>query len=166
MNQDQTLLATVVSLDPMYVYFDMDEVALLRIRRARQRGSDEAAAGSAIFPSRWVLQGEEGFPHEGVINFVDNQVNPGTGSISVRGRFDNPDHKDGVRLLSPGMFVRIRLPIGLPYKAALLVIDRGDHLRTKASNSSMSSTAKAKCNRDGSRPALQADGLRVVTESG
>ena len=69
------------------------------------------------------LQGEDGFPHAGTINFVNNQVNPTTGSILVRGVFPNPMPKGGHRLLSPGMFVRIRLPIGQPHPA-LLVIDR------------------------------------------
>ena len=69
------------------------------------------------------LQGEEGFPHQGSINFLDNQVDPTTGSILVRGVFPNPMPENGVRLLSPGMFVRIRLPIGGPHQA-LLVIDR------------------------------------------
>jgi multidrug efflux system membrane fusion protein len=69
------------------------------------------------------LQGEDGFPHQGSVNFVNNQVNPTTGSISVRGVFPNPRPPGGIRLLSPGMFVRIRLPIGKPHPA-LLVIDR------------------------------------------
>ena len=66
------------------------------------------------------MQGEDGFPHEGKVNFVNNQVNPNTGSISVRGVFDNPKPPNGVRLLSPGMFVRVRLPIGQPHPAVLV----------------------------------------------
>src|SRR5262249_52423883 len=69
------------------------------------------------------LQGEEGYPHKGKINFVNNQVNPTTGSISVRGVFPNPRPPGGARILSPGMFARIRLPIGDPHKA-VLVIDK------------------------------------------
>jgi multidrug efflux system membrane fusion protein len=69
------------------------------------------------------LQGEDGFPHRGTINFVNNQVNPTTGSILVRGVFPNARPERGQRLLSPGMFVRVRLPIGDPHPA-LLVIDR------------------------------------------
>jgi multidrug efflux pump subunit AcrA (membrane-fusion protein) len=69
------------------------------------------------------LQGEEGYPHEGTVNFVNNQVDPATGSILVRGVFPNPQPPGGVRLLSPGMFVWIRLPIGQPHPARL-VIDR------------------------------------------
>ena len=121
-NQDQTLLTTVVSLDPIYVYFDMDEPTLLRLRKARNAGLIKPAPGGQ-FPVLMGLQGEDGFPHQGTVNFVNNQVNPATGSITVRGVFPNPKPEGGTRLLSPGMFVRVRLPIGQPHQA-LLVIDR------------------------------------------
>jgi membrane fusion protein, multidrug efflux system len=121
-NQDQTLLTTVVSLDPMYAYFDMDEPTLLRIRRAINDGRIKVPERGRV-PILMGLQGEQGFPHEGTINFINNQVNPTTGSILVRGVFANAKPESGSRLLSPGMFVRIRLPIGLPHPE-LLVIDR------------------------------------------
>jgi multidrug efflux system membrane fusion protein len=121
-NQDQTLLTTVVSQDPMYAYFDTDEPTLLRIRRAISEGKIKPAADGKN-PVLMGLQDEEGFPHEGTIDFVNNQVNPTTGSITMRGVFPNPTLPGEVRLLSPGMFVRIRLPIG-PRHPALLVIDR------------------------------------------
>jgi RND family efflux transporter MFP subunit len=121
-NQDQTLLTTVVSLDPMYAYFDVDEPTLLRIRRAINEGRIKRPEGGQL-SVQLGLQGEDGFPHQGSVNFVNNQVNPTTGSISVRGVFANSKPPGGVRLLSPGMFVRIRLPIGQPHPA-LLVIDR------------------------------------------
>ena len=63
------------------------------------------------------LANEEGFPHQGTINFVDNQVNPKTGTLRVRGVFPNKDEA-----LSPGFFARVRVPIG-PHRA-LLVSDR------------------------------------------
>ena len=122
-NQDQTLLTTVVSLDPMYVYFDVDEPTLLRVRRAINEGRIKRSRDGRTIPVLMGLHGEEGFPQQGQINFVDNQVNPTTGSITVRGVFPNPEPPGGVRLLSPGMFVRVRLPIGPPHPA-LLVIDR------------------------------------------
>jgi membrane fusion protein, multidrug efflux system len=122
-NQDQTVLTTVVSQDPMHAYFDMDEPTLLKVRRAVNDGRIKRLQPGEVAPVLMGLQGEEGFPHEGTINFVDNQVDPTTGSILVRGVFPNPKPETGVRLLSPGMFVRIRLPIGSPRKA-LLVIDR------------------------------------------
>jgi membrane fusion protein, multidrug efflux system len=122
-NQDQTLLTTVVSVDPMYVFFEMDEPTLLRTRKAVNEGKIKLPEKGVKMPVLMGLQGEDGFPHQGTINFVNNQVNPTTGSILVRGVFPNHLPKGGHRLLSPGMFVRVRLPIGQPYPA-LLVIDR------------------------------------------
>jgi len=121
-NQDMTLLTTVVSLDPMYAYFDLDEPTLLRVRRAINEGTIKPPEKGKLSVLMG-LHGEDGFPHQGTVNFVNNQVNPTTGSISIRGVFANPKPKNGRRLLSPGMFVRIRLPIGQP-APALLVIDR------------------------------------------
>jgi multidrug efflux system membrane fusion protein len=121
-NQDQTLLATVVSLDPIYVYFEVDEPTLLRVRQAINEGRIPRPKHGTV-PVHAGLQTEAGFPHEGTIDFVNNQVNPGTGSIIARGVFANPKPESGVRLLTPGMFVRVRLPIG-PAHQAELVIDR------------------------------------------
>jgi multidrug efflux system membrane fusion protein len=66
------------------------------------------------------LSDEKGFPHKGYINFGNNIVNPSTGTITLRGVFDNPGNAVGKRLLRPGMFVRVRLPLGLPHKALLV----------------------------------------------
>jgi multidrug efflux system membrane fusion protein len=121
--QDQTLLTTVVSPDPMYAYFDMDEPTLLSIRRAVNEGRIKVPSDRSDIPILMGLQGEDGFPHKGKFNFINNVVNPSTGTIAVRGVFDNPKPQNGARLLTPGMFVRIRLPIGQPHPA-LLVIDR------------------------------------------
>lgn len=161
-NQDQTLLTTVVSVDPIYVYFDMDEPTLLRIRRAVNEGKIKRPVDGVI-PVLMGLQGEDGYPHKGTINFVNNQVNPTTGSISVRGVFPNPKPQGGTRLLSPGMFVRVRLPIGEPHPA-LLVID-------KAISSDqglkyvyvVDSENKAQYRRV-TVGSLEPDGLRVISE--
>jgi membrane fusion protein, multidrug efflux system len=107
----------------MYVFFEMDEPTLLRTRKAVNEGKIKMPTKGMKVPVSMGLQGEDGFPHEGTINFFNNQVNPTTGSILVRGVFPNPLPKGGHRLLTPGMFVRVRLPIGQPYPA-LLVIDR------------------------------------------
>jgi multidrug efflux system membrane fusion protein len=122
-NADQTLLTTVVSVDPMHVYFEMDEPTLLRTRRLVNERKIKLPEDRTKLPVMMGLQGEDGFPHEGTINFVNNQVNATTGSILVRGVFPNPEPPGGHRLLSPGMFVRVRLPIGVPHPA-VLVIDR------------------------------------------
>jgi multidrug efflux system membrane fusion protein len=165
--QDQTLLTTVLSLDPIYAYVDVDEPTVLRVRRAINSGQIKPYSAGHI-PILMGLQGEEGFPHEGQINFVNNQVNPTTGSILARGVFDNPlpnpmPPSGGRRLILPGMFVRIRLPIGQPHPA-LLVIDRAilsdQDLKfvyvVDAQN-------KVQSRRVTTGP-LQSDGLRVITE--
>jgi multidrug efflux system membrane fusion protein len=161
-NQDQTLLTTVVSLDPMYVYFDMDEPTLLRIRNAINAGQIKRVP-TGQFPVQVGLQGEDGFPHHGTINFVNNQVNPATGSITIRGVFPNPLPENGTRVLSPGMFVRVRLPIGQPHQA-LLVIDRaiGSDQALKFLYV-IDSEHKVQYRRV-TTGALQEDGLRVITK--
>ncbi len=163
-NQDQTLLTTIVSLDPIYAYFDMDEPTLLRIRKAINEGKIQPKRANGLrVPVFMGLQGEAGFPHEGTINFVNNQLNPTTGSILVRGVFPNSKPSGGTRLLSPGMFVRIRLPIGDPH-AAILVID-------KAISSDQGIKFVYVIDKDNkvqyrrvTTTYLQDDGLRVITE--
>ena len=123
-NQDQTLLTTVVSVDPMYVFFEIDEPTLMRYLKGSQRSEAPDAQGrQPRCPSPWDCKARIGFPHQGTINFVNNQSNLTTGTTLVRGIFPNPQPKVGHRLLSPGMFAKIRLPIGAPHQA-LLVRDR------------------------------------------
>src|SRR5262245_11723688 len=112
-----TLLTTIVSVDPMYAYFDVDERTVLRVRKLIREGKARSARETA-WPVSLGLATEEGFPHRGTINFVDNQVNPKTGTLRVRGVFPNKDEA-----LSPGFFARVRVPIGQPHRA-LLVTDR------------------------------------------
>jgi RND family efflux transporter MFP subunit len=112
-----TLLTTIVSVDPMYVYFDMDERTVLRIRQLIREGKASSSHESE-WPVALGLANEEGFPHEGTIDFEDNQVNPRTGTLRVRGVFPNKDEA-----LSPGLFARVRVPIGRAHRA-LLVTDR------------------------------------------
>jgi RND family efflux transporter MFP subunit len=115
------LLTTVVSLDPVYVTFDADERALINIRKASIARDGTAAPENvreAATPVFVALADEADFPHHGTIDFVDNQVDPSTGTIRVRAVLPNAD-----RLLTPGLFVRVRVPIGEP-KPGLLVTDR------------------------------------------
>jgi RND family efflux transporter MFP subunit len=112
-----TLLTTLVSVDPMYAYFDVDEYTALRVRQlAREGKSDSPRDGG--YPVSLGLANEEGHPHQGTINFVDNQVNPKTGTIRARGVFPNKQEH-----LLPGFFARVRVPIGRRHRA-LLVSDR------------------------------------------
>ena len=118
---DETKLATIVSEDPIYIYFGLDEATLLRVRRAVNAGRLKLPEVGQI-PVWMGLASEQGYPHRGAVDFVNNQVNPDNGSNTVRGVFPNPLPPGGTRLLSPGMFVRIRLAVGAPH-AALLVTD-------------------------------------------
>ncbi len=161
-NQDQTLLTTIVSLDPMYVYFDMDEPTLLRVRRAINEGRIKLPQDGAVSVYMG-LQGEEGFPQRGTINFANNQVNPATGSIAMRGVFPNPKPASGTRLLSPGMFVRVRLPMGQPHQA-LLVIDRAIGSDQGLKFVYVLDAENKVQYRRVTVGALQADGLRVIAQ--
>jgi RND family efflux transporter MFP subunit len=113
-NGGGTLLTTIVSVDPMYVYFDVDERTVLRVRELIRQGKAKSAR-DVPWPVYLGLANEEGFPHEGHLDFVDNQVNPQTGTLRIRGEFPNPKE-----ILSPGYFARIRVPIGFPRKATLI----------------------------------------------
>jgi len=112
-----TLLTTIVSVDPMYAYFDVDERTVQRVARLVREGKVQWARKND-WPVSLGLGTEQGFPHQGTINFVDNQVNPKTGTLRARGVFPN---KDGA--LSPGYFARVRVPVTPPHHA-LLVSDR------------------------------------------
>jgi multidrug efflux system membrane fusion protein len=114
-----SLLTTVVSDDPVYAYFDADEQTYLRYRKldAGAPGQDAARsdAASGVFMG---LVDEQGYPHEGELNFVDNQVDPTTGTIRARAVFANPDGR-----YTPGLFARIRL-VGGDDADTVLIEDR------------------------------------------
>ncbi len=115
---DETVLTTIVSLDPIYAYFDVDEAAMLRFRRLMEAGKVKSAREAKSPVYLGLADEDDKYPHEGTIDFVDNRLNASTGTLRLRGRFDN--HK---QFLSPGMFVRIRVPIG-PMHQAILATER------------------------------------------
>lgn len=103
---DSTLLTTVVSLDPIYATFEADEQTFLAYGNAPRRMG---------LPIRMALANEEGFPHDGTMDFLDNQIDPATGTIRGRALFRNGD-----RRLTPGLFVRLRLPRAATYRGVLI----------------------------------------------
>ena len=111
---DETVLTTIVSIDPIYAYFDIDERTVLRLRRLVREGRIKSHRESEI-TVQIALADEDAFNLSGVVDFVDNQIDPTTGTLRLRAVIANPQ-----RLLSPGLFVRIRFPVGDPHPALLI----------------------------------------------
>jgi RND family efflux transporter MFP subunit len=103
------ILTTVVSINPIWVYFNADERSLLDFQQMVQPADRQST------PVEMKLANESTFGRTGVIDFVDNQVDPATGTIRVRGAFPNKD-----RVLRPGLFVEVRVPISGPHKSLLI----------------------------------------------
>jgi multidrug efflux system membrane fusion protein len=119
---EATLLTTVVSLDPVYAYFDADEQIFLKYSAASSAGPKgptlrDGRAGSGL-PIRMALANEDGFPRVGHMDFLDNQLDGATGTIRGRAVFRNTDGQ-----LTPGLFVRLRLAGTKAYRG-LLIQDR------------------------------------------
>jgi len=113
---EPTLLTTIVSMDPVYVYFEGDEQAYLRYNQLARDGTRQSSR-VARNPVRMGLANEQGYPHTGYVDFVDNQLNPNTGTIRARAVFSNKD-----RFFTPGLFARIQL-LGSGKFDAVLVQD-------------------------------------------
>lgn len=152
---NSTLLTTIVSLDPIHCYFDANEQELLKYVRLAEKGS----RGSSRFVKNPVfleLVDEENFPHQGHMDFVDNRVDPNTGTIRGRAIFRNPKG-----LLQPGLFARIALPGSSPFEATLvpdaaISIDQGERYLYVVKDG----VAHRRAIKTGTR----IDGLRVVHE--
>jgi RND family efflux transporter MFP subunit len=116
-NNGGTLLTTVVSVDPIYVYFEGDENAYLRYNQLAREG-ERPSSRDTKNPVRIGLSNEQGFPHEGYMDFVDNQLDVRTGTIRARAVLEN---KNGQ--FTPGMFARVQL-LGSGDYDAILIEDR------------------------------------------
>lgn len=106
-----TLLATIVSMDPIYFEFTYDEASYLRYQRMAKQIGD---TGKPI-PVELGLIDDKGFPYKGTLNFVDNQISTDTGTIRGRAEFANKD-----AIFTPGMFGRVRVPSSAPHDAVLV----------------------------------------------
>jgi RND family efflux transporter MFP subunit len=109
-----TLLATIVSTNPIYFEFTFDEASYLRYERMAKDGGDVASRGGVVAVSLKLID-EKGFPHEGHMDFVNNVISTSTGTILARAVFKNPN---GV--FTPGMFGRVRVPASPPHEALLV----------------------------------------------
>lgn len=108
------LLTTIVSLDPIHVYFFVDERGLLEYRKLHRR-SDDATVRELQIPFDFALETDDGYPHKGTLDFSENKIDATTGTIEMRGAAANPE-----RIILPGSRVRIRVPVSDPYQATLV----------------------------------------------
>jgi multidrug efflux system membrane fusion protein len=153
---EATLLTTVVSLDPVYVYFEGDEQTYLRYGEMARNGERKSSRDVAN-PVLVGLANEEGFPHKGRMDFVDNRVDPATGTIRGRAVLENKD-----RIFTPGLFARVRL-LGSGKFSALLIDDKAvltDQNRKYVYVLGEGNTAQRRDVKLG----RVVEGLRVVTE--
>ena len=111
---NETLLTTLVSVDPVYVTFTGDERAFLRYQEVVRAGNAESPRDGGT-PVLVGLANEDGFPHKGQVDFVDNALNPATGTIRARAIVQNPENR-----FTPGLFARVRL-LGETLASALLI---------------------------------------------
>jgi RND family efflux transporter MFP subunit len=109
------LLTTIVSLDPIYVFFTVDEQAHLQWIRLRQEGKIPTGVK---FPVWFGLADEQGFPHQATIDFVNNRIDSNTATLNIRAVAPNPD-----RIFTPGLFVKVRAPASGIYKVLLIPDD-------------------------------------------
>ncbi len=109
-----TLLTTIVSMDPLYIYFDAPERDLIEYQRTMKEEQRNEVLNRSI-PVEVGVATEEGYPHIGKIDFRENRVDIGTGTVRIRGRIPNPRvPPSNARLLYPGLYARIRIPSGEP----------------------------------------------------
>lgn len=109
-----TLLTTIVSLDPIHVYITGDEQAYLRYLRMAREGARPSVRDVRV-PARMRLADQRGWPHQGHVDFIDNQIDRATGTILGRAVFPNPD-----RMLTPGLFAQVQVRGAGPFKALLI----------------------------------------------
>ncbi len=151
-----TLLTTLVSIDPVYVEFEGDERMYLKYQKMSRDG-ERPSSRDARNPVRVGLADEQGYPHQGEMVFVDNALDPGTGTIRARALLPNAD-----RMFTPGLFARVQL-LGSAQHDAILVHERA--LLTDQDRRYVYVVgADSKAMRRDIKLEGEAEGLRVVSE--
>lgn len=112
--ENSTILASIVAIKPIYVYFEMDERTVLRLKRNQleQSSSEDASPSNVVHIG---LADESDFTHSAHVDFIDNQVDPATGTLRCRAVVENDDH-----FFTPGLFARIQYPVGKPRQSVLV----------------------------------------------
>ncbi|HII4349579.1 TPA: efflux RND transporter periplasmic adaptor subunit [Enterobacter cloacae] len=151
-----SVLTTLVSQKTVYVYFDVDESTYLHYQNLARSGQGASSNNTAL-PVEIGLTGEEGYPHQGKVDFLDNQLTPSTGTIRMRALLDNAQ-----RQFTPGLFARVRLPGSAEFKATL--IDDKAVLTDQDRKYVYIVDKEGKAQRRDITPGRLADGLRIVRQ--
>ncbi|MDO2448716.1 MULTISPECIES: efflux RND transporter periplasmic adaptor subunit [Enterobacter] len=151
-----SVLTTLVSQKTVYVYFDVDESTYLHYQNLARSGQGASSNHTAL-PVEIGLTGEEGYPHLGKVDFLDNQLTPSTGTIRMRALLDNSQ-----RQFTPGLFARVRLPGSAEFKATL--IDDKAVLTDQDRKYVYIVDKEGKAQRRDITPGRLADGLRIVRQ--
>ncbi|WP_431640689.1 efflux RND transporter periplasmic adaptor subunit [Enterobacter hormaechei] len=151
-----SVLTTLVSQKTVYVYFDVDESTYLHYQNLARSGQ-RVSGDHAALPVEIGLTGEEGYPHQGKVDFLDNQLTPGTGTIRMRALLDNSQ-----RQFTPGLFARVRLPGSAEFKATL--VDDKAVLTDQDRKYVYIVDKDGKAQRRDITPGRLADGLRIVQQ--
>ena len=166
-----TLLATIVSTDPIYFEFTFDEASYLRYERLGQEPARMSPAAMASVQVALKLIDENDFDHEGRMDFVDNVIDRSTGTIRGRAVFSNPS-----AVFTPGMFARVRVPGSPPYEALLvpdaaigteqakkyvIVVDAQDTRAAKIRHAGSAHIGQSPCHQGRYRPRRSYRGQRL-----
>ena len=151
-----SVLTTLVSQKTVYVYFDVDESTYLHYQNLARSGQG-ASSNHLALPVEIGLVGEDGYPHQGKVDFLDNQLTPSTGTIRMRALLDNAQ-----RQFTPGLFARVRLPGSAEFNATL--IDDKAVLTDQDRKYVYVVDKEGKAQRRDITPGRLADGLRIVQQ--
>ncbi|HDC4807609.1 TPA: efflux RND transporter periplasmic adaptor subunit [Enterobacter kobei] len=151
-----SVLTTLVSQKTVYVYFDVDESTYPHYQNLARSGQGASSNHTAL-PVEIGLAGEEGYPHQGKVDFLDNQLAPSTGTIRMRALLDNAQ-----RQFTPGLFARVRLPGSAEFQATL--IDDKAVLTDQDRKYVYIVDKEGKAQRRDITPGRLADGLRIVQQ--
>ncbi len=117
---NSTLLTTILAVDPITVAYDIDEATIQRVQRLIADGKLKLSRSGELIVQAGLAIDEGQFPLQGIVRFYDNQIDQQTGTLRAKAEFPNPRKETGPRMVAPGMFVRVRVPLGQPFEAILV----------------------------------------------
>lgn len=152
-----SVLTSLVAVDHMYVYFDVDEDTFLHYQELARIARSASTTTNTQLPVMLALTGEQGYTHQGIVNFTDNQLNPDTGTIRMRALLDNRDSD-----FTPGLFARVKMPASNEFTAML--IDDKSVMTDQDRKFVYIVDHDGRAQRRDIEPGREAEGMRIVTK--